>query len=1186
MLTLNIEGLSRNRLYFSDILSKHEPLLCFIQETWLPYFSESSLISQYPEYNFHLSSDDMFEQPEDQLNASGHVWHGTAVVWHCKLNAHVKPVKVVHTRFAGIKIETNTRTILAISLYLPTSGKDEDFSDCISSLSTFISENTNSKDEVLIGADTNCSEKSTRRRRKIYQDFCSELGLIEIGSQIPTFHHNNAVSSSNIDRFLVTRTLAENLGPIQVECTLETPMNFSCHDLLLSVLAICSAHSAQESRYSETYEEYNRAKVAWNQSDIEQYQEYTDTILSLAESTFSDPQLFPIKCELYSHLLVNSAVKTCALKKSRSCTKSKYKTKISKKLKHARSEYRIRYGQWNRTGRRKDHPTYKAYITARKVLQRIERYERNLSYIKFNNKLMLADSTDKSEVFSLMKKARGVTSTSVKTSILETPVGTYTGQDILEGFTADTEYLGKADMDTSEYDNHFYKMCEEDNSHIFSLEEENEVKIPPMTMADLNKILFNKMKPGKAPDVFHLTVEHLRYLGHSAKHCILNLVNSALDSISLMSCPQVKLGVSSIIYKAKKKPVHKSDSYRVVTVSPQIGAIIDRYIEPKSEAIFRQVQSPDQLGFTQNMSYLLAAVQRGECQRLAIDRKITCYGVSFDGRAAFPSVDRTVQVRELYAAGERGDMLQYSKYTYQNTDSRIKIDGKLGRQFRTFKGSRQGHVKASGHFKAYVNPCLIALHSSNLGFTMGPLCVTVVCIADDVYVLSDCPRKLQAAIDIVGHFGKRYRVIFNANKTKVTITGSKADMQFYKDTHMWVLNGETIDVTEDNEHLGLIVSGQAEESKNVDANIQQCRSSLFALLGAAFAHRSKISPTTQVHLWRIYCLPVLCSGLAALPIRPGHSATLTSFHHKILRGFLKLSSSSPIPALYFLLGEMPITATLHMDTLVLFHNVWANPSTSVHEIVKYILKMSDTQSCTWAVHVRHLCLLYELPDPLSLLQHEDAWPKSVWKNWCLTKIRAHHEKLWRVQALTNSKMTFLNIQLAGLTGRHHPALSGILTTRDVERLRPHLKMLAGDYMTYSRVSLNNKYGGDPACRICRYSQPHQPLQHTPPETIEHILTECRGTAEVRERLIPELLNILLTIEPNHTYLTHPPRLHSNDFYLAQFLLDCTSFNLPVQIRINHNNPGHLDIFKFSRDFCYAVHNSRMYYLKQLKVKVT
>ena len=59
---------------------------------------------------------------------------------------------------------------------------------------------------------------------------------------------------------------------------------------------------------------------------------------------------------------------------------------------------------------------------------------------------------------------------------------------------------------------------------------------------------------------------------------------------------------------------------------------------------------------------------------------------------------------------------------------------------------------------------------------------------------------------------------------------------------MWSLYGDTIDVTEDNDHLGLIVSGQDEETKNVDANTQQCRSSLFSMLGSAFAYRSKLSP--------------------------------------------------------------------------------------------------------------------------------------------------------------------------------------------------------------------------------------------------------------------------------------------------------------------------------------------------------
>ena len=237
----------------------------------------------------------------------------------------------------------------------------------------------------------------------------------------------------------------------------------------------------------------------------------------------------------------------------------------------------------------------------------------------------------------------------------------------------------------------------------------------------------------------------------------------------------------------------------------------------------------------------------------------------------------------------------------------------------------------------------------------------------------------------------------------------------------------------------------------------------------------------------MYCLPVLRSGLAVLTLRPAQTKTLTSFHHKILRGFLKLSSSSPIPALYFLLGEMPIEATLHLDVLVLFHNIWANPSTTIHSMIKYILKMSDTHSITWAAHVRLLCDLYELPDPLSLLQNESAWPKVVWKNWCVTKIRAYHEKLWRHKALTNSKMRFLNIQLTGLSGRHHPALSAVYTTRDAERLRPHLKMLTGDYLTYSRLAQDNIYGGDPSCRICRSTQP--PHHPAPSETIEHIITQ-------------------------------------------------------------------------------------------------
>ena len=56
-------------------------------------------------------------------------------------------------------------------------------------------------------------------------------------------------------------------------------------------------------------------------------------------------------------------------------------------------------------------------------------------------------------------------------------------------------------------------------------------------------------------------------------------------------------------------------------------------------------------------------------------------------------------------------------------------------------------------------------------------------------------------------------MIFGQDKTKVTITGSKADMDYYRDINIWKMNGEPMNVTKGNEHLGLVVYGTDEESK-------------------------------------------------------------------------------------------------------------------------------------------------------------------------------------------------------------------------------------------------------------------------------------------------------------------------------------------------------------------------------------
>ena len=66
-------------------------------------------------------------------------------------------------------------------------------------------------------------------------------------------------------------------------------------------------------------------------------------------------------------------------------------------------------------------------------------------------------------------------------------------------------------------------------------------------------------------------------------------------------------------------------------------------------------------------------------------------------------------------------------------------------------------------------------------------------------------------------------------------------------------------------------------------------------------------------------------------------------------------------------------------------------------------------------------------------------------------VRSFHERNLREMATTNSKMKWLNVNLLGLSGHSHPVLHNLLTTRQVEQVRPQIKMLCGDYLTLDRL---------------------------------------------------------------------------------------------------------------------------------------
>ena len=229
---------------------------------------------------------------------------------------------------------------------------------------------------------------------------------------------------------------------------------------------------------------------------------------------------------------------------------------------------------------------------------------------------------------------------------------------------------------------------------------------------------------------------------------------------------------------------------------------------------------------------------------------------------------------------------------------------------------------------------------------------------------------------------------------------------------------------------------------------------------------------------------------------------------------------------------------------------------------------SPTNSRTWSRHVKNLIKMYSIEN-LSFNLEKTPPPKSKFKSSILIKITQFWESKLRKDAQNNSKMKYFNVSLIGLTGRCHPALCNITTTQQVIRMRPHLKMLCGDYYTYE---LRAKYqGGSPQCRLCTSESQNI-------ENIEHILITCPNYSDVRQRVISEMKTIVEGID----YIQTSENIFSDNHNMTQFILNCTSANLTT--RINYNDENLSKIFELSRGLCYSIHKTRISLLKDIGKK--
>ena len=179
---------------------------------------------------------------------------------------------------------------------------------CLAELSIYIRENTFDTKAVVIGTDSDCSEKSSPRRVQALHQFCQDHSLIKICYPGPTFHHNNGISTSSIDYFLVSQCQDIKLQDITIQCNQDFPQNLSSHDpVLCNLVTPCTEQAPQQEKYSHTYTDFKKSCLVWNKDNIPKYQALAGKLLSECDSYFTTRDFIPLKCQLYSDLLVRAS---------------------------------------------------------------------------------------------------------------------------------------------------------------------------------------------------------------------------------------------------------------------------------------------------------------------------------------------------------------------------------------------------------------------------------------------------------------------------------------------------------------------------------------------------------------------------------------------------------------------------------------------------------------------------------------------------------------------------------------------------------------------------------------------------------------------------------------------------------------------------------------------------------------
>ena len=232
-----------------------------------------------------------------------------------------------------------------------------------------------------------------------------------------------------------------------------------------------------------------------------------------------------------------------------------------------------------------------------------------------------------------------------------------------------------------------------------------------------------------------------------------------------------------------------------------------------------------------------------------------------------------------------------------------------------------------------------------------------------------------------------------------------------------------------------------------------------------------------------------------------------------------------------------------------------------------MLVEAKTTSFSWFQQIRNICLQYQLPHPLRILENPPT--KLVFKKLCKLKVIDFWRKELQLKAERLDSLKYFKPEFLSLTTPHPIFTSLNGNPYENQKAKIQSRFISGRYRTerLCRFWSSNKAG---ICLLdsCRH-------QHIP-EDLDHILFSCDGLSDTRTRLLEFTSKYVadkLILKP-----IIDAYLYASRDLFCQFIVDCSVLPPVISLYQMYGPTIHEHLYHITRTWCHSLHRDRLRHL--------